>query len=84
MYAFCVVIVYSMRSCVLFNLLLVYCLLFVYFVVYVTYTVLTLPPCGQPICNSVIIIIICADMNYLQCDGSEWESTFRKYILLTS
>jgi hypothetical protein len=54
MYAFCVVIVYSMRSCVLFNVLLVYCLLFVYLVVYVTYIVLTLPPGGQPIYSSVI------------------------------
>jgi hypothetical protein len=56
MYAFCVVIVYSIRSCVLFNVLLVYCLLFVYLAVYVTYVVLTLPPCGRPICSSVIII----------------------------
>jgi hypothetical protein len=54
--AFCVVLVYSMRSCVLFNVLLAYCLLFVYLVVYVTYIVLTLPPGGQPICSSVIII----------------------------
>jgi hypothetical protein len=54
MYAFCVVIVYSMRSCVLFDVLLVYCLLFVYLVIYVTYIVLTLPPGGQPICSSVI------------------------------
>jgi hypothetical protein len=58
MYAFCVVIVYSVRRCVLFNVLLVYCLLFVYLVVYVTYIVLTLPPGGQPICSSVIIIVI--------------------------
>jgi hypothetical protein len=28
-----------------------------YLVVYVTYIVLTLPPGGQPICSSVIIII---------------------------
>jgi biotin transporter BioY len=58
MYAFCVVIVYSMRSCVLFNVLILYCLLFVYLVVYVTYIVLTLPPGEQPICSSVIIIMM--------------------------
>jgi hypothetical protein len=58
MYAFCVVIVYSMRSCVLLNVLRVYCLLFVYLVAFFTYIVLTLPPGGQPICSSVIIVII--------------------------
>jgi hypothetical protein len=63
MYAFCVVIVYSMSSCALFNVLLVYCVLFVYLVVYVTYIVLTLPPGGQPICSSVIIIIIISHIN---------------------
>jgi hypothetical protein len=46
-----------MISCVLFNVLLVY-LLFVYLVVYIIYIVLTLPPGGQPICSSAIIIII--------------------------
>jgi hypothetical protein len=63
MYAFCVVIVYSMRSFVLFNVLLIHCLLFVYLVVYVTYIALTLPPGGQPICSSVLIIIIINNNN---------------------
>jgi hypothetical protein len=57
-YEFGVVIVYSMRNCVLFNVLFVYCLLFIYLAVYFTYIVLTLSPVGQLICSSVIIRVI--------------------------
>jgi hypothetical protein len=52
MYSFCVVIVYSMISFVFcFNVL------FVYLVVYVICIVLTLPPGGQPICSTTMMII---------------------------